>query len=638
MKYRVNKTEGFMLAEAILASVMIGAAILGKVQLDARSDKVTSEREFGREISEVLTAMDRRILLDGLLADSSDIWSGSESNTYDSVMWLKSELIAYKNPDCGQSSGWKPSNELNDEVSLISCNQLSENGLPFGLTMTTERSSLVGDSRVFRDWEIMLKFKDENQFEPNTLFNIMESAKRHSNTRLMGVHRYKLVDVRSDAELLPTGCVMASSNCAIKATFESNYAGIAEDPYLRVDGSNIMRNGLHFGTKAAPAQCFRNIRDSGMTRRMEVPCGINLTSETQSSPDEVSVDAHTLSAQNLVFSDYQDSSGARMSSASVSCTDIDGYDIPCGVSSLQEAGSVAVRAHINSIVADNFMRLNNNGIKFNVDASGNITNSGTLVTEGHATLMAGLKVFGGADIEGATTLDGLTVKEDAEFKKKLGVVGLFEAKGGLSSTGNSTLGVTNVTGKLTANSAVDVGGLLTISNNLRMNRVVTVGTQSCSAAEEGQFARSSVGGMAQCQSLKWTATDSSLIERVVNTSGTYTYTSGDKGVSDFVYVTFDGGSGMHYLRSSGADQTFSISRIVRVPDNTGNTSGTCSRDANIACTIRVGKNSSSGCAAKAETFTTQKIVYGSYGSWSCTSSGSRSVTAPAKSLRSVLFF
>ncbi|CAH7412519.1 hypothetical protein VCHA53O466_50272 [Vibrio chagasii] len=629
--------HGFMLIEALLASALIGAVVLGKVQLDAREDAKINKQNFGREISELLTAFDRRILLDGLLMEANGEWEASESDTYNSVGWLMEELIARENPDCGQSSGWSPSNSQNSEVALISCNHLNKNGLPFGLTMSTERFGLDNDPRLFKEWSVVLKPNDAASFEPNVLFTILESAKRHSTTRVMGVHRYRLIDYRSGIELKPSDCIAVGENCAIKATFESNHAGLSEDPHLRVDGSNIMRNSINFSTSAMPATCYRNSFEGGEVTRNDVACGINLDSDGASG-ESLTVDANTLSAQSILLSDSHGAS--RAGTAAVTCTDKEGGSTICGITSISEANSVAARAYINSIIVDDFIRLSKSGeTQFEVDVAGNISNRGTLSTKGHAHLMGGLTVNGGIatindglKVTGGSDVEAITVREKGEFKKAVDVYGIFEAKGDFFARGKSTLANTDITGKLDAKGDASVSGLLTAKGNFRMDKVVNTSSDGCSTAENGDFARDQTGGMAQCQANKWVTTASPTpVVREPKTTGTFNYPASTSGLS-MVNVEYNNYSSTALNPLKGATRNITVPRNIVLSTSNG-----CSISYTNNCNIRIGTTFASGCPA----FTTSvKKPYRYYtgSSYICGTSGTQSITYPPITIDRLTFF
>lgn len=437
-----------------MAVSLVSGSVLMRAQYEKRENDNAQYRLVGREVSNIVAAIDKRVLLDGI--EGRTTWDGQWNDTSSVMESFSKELIAKDNPECGAADGWHPNLNENKDVALISCEM--NRGIFKGFSLESER---VGSGKLLQEWNFTLYSKDE-RFDKmfNQYQRVLNSAKLADAVRVTGAHDYRLIDRVTKESITSQRCLTLRERCGIQASFKLNKLGIAEDYHLRVNGENSMRNSLTFASNAKPAVCYRY--DSS-NKKIDTTCGLEYDIASEDlilNSKEVSTGSIHITAENKddtlspVFCQDTDSSGRQKK-------------VLCGITAVQSGASVYAESYVNAVKADQYIRLakqGGSGIAFGVD------NKGDLTTAGNANIGKSATINGALVANGTSTLKG-----DVTAEKNLTVKGSQTTLGNTTTNGNAL-----VKGALTAEKDARVKGKLTVDNDAILNRMLTV-------ARDGHF-------------------------------------------------------------------------------------------------------------------------------------------------------
>ncbi|ELP6119056.1 hypothetical protein QTV43_000169 [Vibrio vulnificus] len=309
-----------------------------RTHFDAREIELNKSKDFAQQITKVVYAMDKRILLDGIMIDPAIV--GTETGASDSWDKLQELFIGVDNPQCGASSGWTPSDVANKPIALIGCNEFLPDRMPFKMEMDVTLNTTA--SGAFESFIVDFYHDDVDEFKKNfsRYATIKQTAVIKDRPQITGTHRYSIVDRTNGDEISPLQCLKIETDCAIRAEHFTNFSGLGEDVYLRVGGQNMMQDSIRFkGTSHSAAVC-KVMKSPGVME--DSTCGITFDNTT----DKLGVNAHVVSASKFEF---VNNDGAVIAK----CKDESGVDVVCGASTIEsgaEEGKTILR--LNKFVAE----------------------------------------------------------------------------------------------------------------------------------------------------------------------------------------------------------------------------------------------------------------------------------------------
>ncbi len=382
---RSIKKKGYLLIEAILGAAIVSSAILFKTQVEVKSKQIDDVREFAAKLAVVPYAIDKRTLLDGhTLSLSSTNFTGAQQTVQN---FLEKALIGSASAAC--AGGWTPIDLANGAMNLIPCNLFNYGKMPFSMDMNGAYA-LTPDGTV-RSFYVDVYHPNNTLFQDysHVYAQLVGYARVLDGPQITGSHRYYLVNKNTSAELTPSECNAVMSACAFRAEYTTNYVGMGEDPYLRVNGGNFMVGDIAFrGVASAPLEC-RNIDSAGV--QTMVNCGLDYDEVNQN----LSINSNELNSQEIKLANTSllNSSGNVMS---VSCTAFNGttsVTVPCGMTLLKHPANtnkVLARLAQHEITFSESLYAKNGSIKtieMNA-ATGNIKTEGLLESYGGGKFQA----------------------------------------------------------------------------------------------------------------------------------------------------------------------------------------------------------------------------------------------------------
>lgn len=357
----IQSKRGFFIIEAFLAIFLFSMVqvFLWTSEQDERMERRAAE--FGRDLAEVLYAVDKRVLLDSRVdqvinpttgvvtkGDWNNAWS-TNADFFDGM--LGRELIAVNNPVCGDVAGWTPKVASNDRLALVKCNLMNEVHTPFGFNFEGARTSLnPTDTHVLGEWYFLVFQPTDIDFEENFKYYsvIRNKAELHDTLEMTGQHEVMFVDrsLPNLPELTSvSACYAAKSNCAIMFKYRTSQIGeLMDDPYVKVDGSTPLVGSLRFRTSAAnPEKCFK-------PDGAEVECGLEFDLGT----GNLSVNANEMTAAefSLIFEDTGNTPVVTLCKDYKNFSSGSPVDSVCGLSVVNDSGSAVASAYLNEIHAN----------------------------------------------------------------------------------------------------------------------------------------------------------------------------------------------------------------------------------------------------------------------------------------------
>lgn len=348
-----KRKSGYMLIEVILSIALITSFYVYHNTKEDESDRERAASLLGRKMTDVLHAIDKRVMLDGRQLETINTSTGAISKGNWNKNWngitafvdqmILQELVSSKNPNCGVPSvGWKPKPQNSEKIALIECGTFESTYLPFQFDIKAERKGHTTDPSVLKEWTITLFNKNQVDFKNNLkLFpKILNAAKEYDTLNMSGTHRFNYVDVRTGRKIKEAGdCSRTGFYCGIEFSFiNSSTIYASEEGSMRRDGENAMMNDLVFSSDAErPIKCFS---ENGV----EQNCGFIF--------DEVNGRLQT-NVDNVVLDNIDITS--KEGNVKLLCSRKEGGKIVqnvCGAAVVDRNGSKLVSAHFDKLYSD----------------------------------------------------------------------------------------------------------------------------------------------------------------------------------------------------------------------------------------------------------------------------------------------
>ncbi|CAH6998875.1 hypothetical protein VCHA53O466_140211 [Vibrio chagasii] len=402
MKHETS-SKGFMLLEAILSVSLLTSGLVFSTHQDGKERQLLGAKTLGGDISTLMTAIDRRVFIDGYLSEGAS-WSQSWVDTSSAVVdGINSKFIG-RGHDCGDSNGWVPQNGESD-LSLIPCGMWHHSALPMEFDLLAEITSSSINSKVLDKWSYTLYHEDREDFERYFWLypEIIASATAKSFTRSTGSWSFGYVDILTNEPLTVSGCENPSLTCGIKATYTAQPPpSVTHEGYLRVDGSNYHVGHFIFDGGSTPT-CYRgsSATSGGVTTTAE-SCGFLIESDDSIHHVTGTVDS---TSYKLAASTLQ----SRVDGAvlPVLC----GSDSePCGFSVMERDNSWVSELNVHTLMATHFLNLSDStdtGYFLNVDETGvkiakNLEAESLVIEGGNLTVSGEVSID---DIESTSATD-----------------------------------------------------------------------------------------------------------------------------------------------------------------------------------------------------------------------------------------
>ncbi|WP_210499250.1 hypothetical protein [Vibrio crassostreae] len=626
-----------------MSSVLVATLTLFNMETKANEEKYKRAEAFAADLGMVLQSFDKRIFLDGNqipIGNWDRTWGTTESVVTDMI---GKELIARNNSICGDySQGWRPVISDNDREALVPCNLFNPNKTPFNFSFTGERNGNATDKTIISDWSMRVYHKSLNDFKDNFYLYpvIAQQVKLRTPLKMTGSLKTLFVNRVNDDEITANECYGIGVNCALELRYETSQGShLGEDSYLRVDGSNAMRNSLVFAVNAsAPEKCF--IQDTPTTTK-EVECGLAFDTTSK----EIDVVADELFAGGLRLVD-----GESAVPAIVTCRDENGGSAFCGVgvsANSASPSSVKAKAYLNSMIANESMQLRNSSgsLVFDVDSSGDLYAKGTIDADGNITTKGDLTSDGNLLVKGNAALNGVMTAGAGVISSTLSTGSTATIGGQLNVAKQSTFSdvvrankalyvnenvigysdvlstggdIAAINGNVVANQKITAnhgdivasrGNLVTTLGNItatngtvnaksvnaqtmKVTSIKSVGG-SCYAA--GEVARDSTGNLLSCTSGQW-ASAGGISTKVINAGGaSYVSNSGGYVLADI--ETTKGNLGLKSLETTSKVRMYASEPVyIPSPCSYSSSSHNCPSSVSYSCEIQVSKNGISGCS------------------------------------------
>ena len=381
------KKGGYLLLEAMLASVIISSAILLKTQIELKYKRIDEVRLFTSNVTQIPYGIDKRVMLDGHTLSLSKTSFEGAADTIKNM--LEESLIGSGSSAC--DGGWVPVDLANDSLNLISCNLFNPNRLAFNFDM--DGSYELAPNGSVKTYSVVFFHKTSADFEKN--FDIYPKLVNHARVmdspQITGSHRYTLIDRRTDKELTPNECREATTDCGFKAEYTTNNIGMGEDVYLRVNGSNFMRGSIRFPESGSSPMLCRKVDSNG--NHTTTDCGINFTDRVSGSND-LDFSSRSSFSEDFILANSTIKNGTSLLEAkckSVTDTDVVS-DVACGMTILKKSSSELITRAALSEISSGGTIYTHDGSKrtFEVDAS-----TGNITTVGNAIIKNGAEVVNG---------------------------------------------------------------------------------------------------------------------------------------------------------------------------------------------------------------------------------------------------
>lgn len=336
-----------MLLEAIFSIALIATTQVLSLQAKQLVKENREAASFGRTISDVIQAIDKRIMIDGRKELNGNSWESDWiGNTAFVNDMIKRELIAADNLQCGDSiGGWKPNVRNAQDIALIPCDTINNLKVPLGFTIEAFRHANATNPDYLSEWGILLYHSSSALFKDNVKHypTIVNAIKTYDVVSLSGQHSVRYVDrFSTDLSEFKQGsdCDAAGFSCAILVLFKNSEAKNGDEaPFMRVDGLNHLMRDLTFRVQAnTPVQCKNYLGQ-------DVNCGISLNQDTEIT----STNVNEATAQNYFLMYKELPSGTPVPTY---CTKNGAADsTPCGYSMIEESGSHFAEAILDRVYA-----------------------------------------------------------------------------------------------------------------------------------------------------------------------------------------------------------------------------------------------------------------------------------------------
>lgn len=450
-----NKKRGLTLIETMLSMSLLSAGVLtGAHVIKEKIESDNAQRHASFALS-ILKLVDRRVEIDGYLANRWDSLPNPTS-TAELIDFSKKAFISKNNLECGLSTGWEPLLEEASDIALIPCS--------FG-----EQMYKLYDFQLFRgqnnenmlqNVDVIMRLNPSTQMDEEgvllqhkELLNFMKSSPPTLKRGVFDASFANFNDIVGEDSLTLTECRLLGNDCVIKASWKSD--GYAES--LKVDGSNnIVGDNISFAedyrSSAMRCDMWEYDGDSSYSFSGDVECGIGLYSKTlrpvaatvDAVVSEVSVVDPIILKENCNV--YEKDANGFLISTGVS---------PCGlftgangsqkviqvVEEMQVGSGLSITDYTTTVVVDELIAKELNSSYMDIKDQLTLKNTGeaelnTLIVEAGAkstfsqqVKMKTLEMLSNAEFKSSVTINNnststpaLDVKEDAELNGLLNTV------------------------------------------------------------------------------------------------------------------------------------------------------------------------------------------------------------------------
>lgn len=234
----IMKKTGFTLIETLIAVFVAGVALTGVYVGSTNFQKFINDKAVSKDITTLLKSVDTRVSIDGY---TYSFWAAGESvSGFDEIApFLLKTFVSKYDTTCGQSDGWEPKLDSEQNKNFIGCTFWQEK-LPLGadieIKTTSTPSGFLESFNIYLDPPLENTTTDGYKERFNQLINTLKTLEKNDYANKNGLNSYKLVNKSNDEILTRIECISEQENCVLKASW--NKHGFHES--LKTDGSNSM--------------------------------------------------------------------------------------------------------------------------------------------------------------------------------------------------------------------------------------------------------------------------------------------------------------------------------------------------------------------------------------------------------------
>lgn len=352
-----------MLIDAILGMFLLGSFYIADTYLEKERQNEQVAAALGKDMAEVVHAIDKRLVLDGRELSSFDTstrkvvlgdWNDSWPTNSDYVSMLTEELVAPFNNECGLGSSgkWVPKLAVNDSAKLVKCSVASLDSIPFGFRVESERTSIDSADHMLSRWTITLWQPTKTGFESYFKYypSILETFGSHDVLQMAGAHRAYYVNRTTDQQIKQgSSCFISGTSCGLRFEIDLSQSEFDQgDTELRLDRA-IMLDDFTFRVSAVePEKCFKPNKDNPSMFE-EVHCGFDFDIES----GQLNLNVHEMTASNFELM-YEDlANQAPVVTLCTAANDKDKLEVkPCGMSVMKGSSSTLASMYVDQVFAD----------------------------------------------------------------------------------------------------------------------------------------------------------------------------------------------------------------------------------------------------------------------------------------------
>ncbi|CAH6991197.1 hypothetical protein VCHA53O466_140143 [Vibrio chagasii] len=299
---KAGQLSGFTLIETFLAlSLFAGSQYL---RLNSEVELVHTEnlRDLGKDIGLAMTAIDKRLSIDGVSLPLGEAWDESWDgfNTVRDYM-LRRELALGGQIGCeNDGMGWTPKSGSTHGVNLLPCHVL-QGSLPYSLDMHGKRHSAV-DGEVLSSWSLVVwQVGRSHPVDFTTrLSHVIRGYESETPVLTMGTVSSSIVNVANFKQITEQSLCLSEITCGVMFTYSPSVTSDSVNRYVQVGGDDVnLSEGVRFNTRAETPVMCTNADGS------ETECGISLEDigESAQAQDAAAVNAMSLGVKSVSIVD-----------------------------------------------------------------------------------------------------------------------------------------------------------------------------------------------------------------------------------------------------------------------------------------------------------------------------------------------
>lgn len=202
-----KKQYGMSLIEVLLSLTVLSIVSLGFIQWAAEQKEKELQANFSKEISGLLSAVDKRLIIDGL--SENDLLTQLDDDKF-----IQKAFIS-KDQECGnKNDGWNPKNGEN--LMLLPCNMWKQK-IPYGFDI--EPSVISSNDKVRSVSFVFSLSKKELDRDKSIFIQIQNLLSKEVNANMLGTQSYSLITSSGDS-IGKMECLKIKDNCRLKAEFK----------------------------------------------------------------------------------------------------------------------------------------------------------------------------------------------------------------------------------------------------------------------------------------------------------------------------------------------------------------------------------------------------------------------------------